>query len=365
MRWYSRAPGRGGGGVDGQAWLIGIEATETPNLHIDHVTGTQWGNSNGGFGPTGSIGVHLVSTGGSSDFFEQQVWLTNYSQQGGYRGVVVDSHDLQGLYASGLFLLQNFISIDREAPSEDASASFTLTNSSLDGQQDGVLLANVKQVMITNTEILNGNSNGLATKVPNDYHGIYDIGADDVMISNNVFIPACSACSSSGVAAGHKGYGIFILHHAADDGQGSVISGNSIAYGDVGISAAVDRRGDRLLGHARQRHLQPAGPPGAVPDFPRRLRMHHHGLQACPAARDGEDDGRRRAGQHHASDSADLHLRRIQQCLAALVAGKAAATGGGTSRRASPSPADTSRRQAPLPSSDRRPRREGSSQVRN
>ncbi len=237
MRWYSRAPGRGGGGVDGQAWLIGIEATETPNLHIDHVTGTQWGNSNGGFGPTGSIGVHLVSTGGSSDFFEQQVWLTNYSQQGGYRGVVVDGHNLQGLYASGLFLLQNFISIDWEAPSEDASASFTLTNSSLDGQQDGVLLANVKQVMITNTEILNGNSNGLATKVPNDYHGIYDIGADDVMISNNVLIPACSACSSSGVAAGHKGYGIFILHHAADDGQGSVISGNSIAYGDVGISA--------------------------------------------------------------------------------------------------------------------------------
>ena len=235
VRWYALAPGLGGSSVDGQGWMIGIEATETPDLHIDHVTGTQWGNSNFGFGPTGSIGIHLVSTGASGVYFEQQVWLTNYSQQGAYRGVVVDGHNLQGLYASGLFLLQNWRSIDWEAPTEDASASFTLTNSSINGQQDGIFLANVKQVMISNTEILNGGSNGLGAKVVNDYHGIYDTNADDVMISNNVLIPACSACTYSLVASGHKGYGIFILHHASDDGQGSVIHGNSIAYGDVGI----------------------------------------------------------------------------------------------------------------------------------
>ena len=234
LRWYSRAPGGGGRAAEGQAWRVGIELSDAPFTHIEHVTGTQWGTRSP-LGPPSSVGVHIVSKGGAHDYFQQQVWISDYAQQGAYRGIGIDGHNLQGLYASGLFLLENAVSIDWKAPSADASASFTLTNSSLDGEFAGIFLLNVRQVMVSNTEILSPGDYG--TPMRTNYYGVFAADADNLMLTNNTIIPACQACASSAIAAGFKGYGVYVLDQVPDDGQGSVISGNSIAYGDVGVGA--------------------------------------------------------------------------------------------------------------------------------
>lgn len=234
VRWYSLAPGLGGVSGQGQNWRIGIEIAEAPYTHIDHVTGTQWSNKIP-YGPPDSAGIHIVSNGSATDYFQQQVWLTNYSQQGAYRGLAVDGHNLQGLYASGLFLLENALAIDWEAPAADASASFTLTGSSLDGAFGSIRLMHVRQVMISNTEILSPGNYGVA--LPGNYYGILDAGADNVMLSNNVIIPACGRCTPGLFAPGFKSYGILVNDQVPDDGQGSVISNNTISSGDVGIQA--------------------------------------------------------------------------------------------------------------------------------
>ena len=233
IRWYARAPGLGGRGSSGQGWAIGIELIEAPFTHIDHVTGLQW--STRGVAPPGTIGIHLVSTGGAKDYYMAQIWITNYFNQGAYRGIGIDGHNIQGVYASGIILGENAKAIDWEAPTSDASASFTLTNSSLNGVFSSIYLNNVRQVMVNNTEILGG---AWPVPIAQDYYAIHATDADNILLMNNTLIPPCSGCVVHTIDSAHKAYGIYIEHSKAYDNQTSVITGNSIAYGDVGIHAA-------------------------------------------------------------------------------------------------------------------------------
>ena len=238
IRWYSNAPGRGGRGAQGQAWRVGIELVNMPWSHVDHASGEQWGSASA-FGPPDSAGIHIVSTGPRGTYYDGQIWITNYFQQGAWRGVGIDGDNVQGVYVSGLMLLQNSISFDWEAPAQDASASFTMVNSSINGELAGIYMNRVRQVMISNTEILNGGAGGFpGGKLTRNYYGIYANDTDNLMVDNNVLIPLCSGCARSQVDAGHRGYGIWLQHGALYDNQASVINGNSIAYGDVGIHAA-------------------------------------------------------------------------------------------------------------------------------
>ena len=233
IRWYANAPGLGGRNSTGQGWNVGIELVETPFAHINHVSGTQW--SNQGVAPLHSVGIHLVSTGNAKDYYMGQAWITDYFNQGAYRAIGIDGHNIQGVYASGLNLGENGKTIDWEAPTQDASASFTLTNSSLNGVFSSIYLNNVRQVMINNTEILAGN---WPTPLAENYYGIHATNADNILLTNNVLIPSCSGCARHAIDARHKGYGIYVEHDTIYDNQASVITGNSIAYGDVGVHAA-------------------------------------------------------------------------------------------------------------------------------
>ncbi len=164
-----------------------------------------------------------------------QAWITDYFNQGAYRAIGIDGHNMQGVYASGLNLGENGKTIDWEAPTQDASASFTLTNSSLNGVFSSIYLNNVRQVMVNNTEILAGS---WPRPLAQDYYGIHATNADNILLTNNVLIPSCSGCARHAIDAAHKGYGIYVEHDSIYDNQASVITGNSIAYGDVGVHAA-------------------------------------------------------------------------------------------------------------------------------
>ena len=285
-------------------------------------------------------------------------------QQGAYDGLELTGHDIQGVYADRLMELQNAYSVRWQAPSEDASASFFLSDSSLDGLYAGVSTNFVKQVFLTDNEILNGGGGPIGVLAAN-YFGIRLRTTDDAMVSGNVLIPLCRSCTLSQIAPGFTGTGIEVLHHAAADTQGSVIEGNSIDYGDVGISAggsqilvsgntiaasvptptrdagigathpvfANNEVGERLLsappltsapladggtgegrrghdprlhGQARHLHLAPAAAPDPGRTCPHRIGMHGGALHAA-AARAG-DHGGRRARDDLAGDAADLHL---------------------------------------------------------
>ncbi|WP_428395329.1 glycosyl hydrolase family 28-related protein [Lichenicoccus sp.] len=235
VAWHSLTPGQGGSSAQGQAWNVGIDIVNVPYVHISHVTGSQYG-SRSPFASNTSAGIRIESTGGPRSTFTQQIWLSRVFQQGAYDGLDLIGHNIQGVYADRLMELQNAYSVRWQAPSEDASASFFLSDSSLDGLYAGVSTNFVKQVFLTDNEILNGGPGPTGALAAN-YFGIRLRTTDDAMVSGNVLIPLCRACTLSQIAPGYTGTGIEVLHHAAADTQGSVIAGNSIDYGDVGISA--------------------------------------------------------------------------------------------------------------------------------
>ena len=235
VAWHALTPGQGGSRAQGQAWNVGIDIVNVPYVHINHVSGSQYGTRSP-FASRTSAGIRIESTAGAKTYYSGQIWLSGVFQQGAYDGLELTGHNIQGVYADRLMELQNAYSVRWEAPSEDASASFFLSDSSLDGLYAGVTTNFVKQVFLSDNEILNGGA-GSSGALAANYFAIRLRTTDDAMVNGNVLIPLCRGCKLSQIAPGFTGTGIEILHHAASDNQGSVVEGNSIDYGDIGISA--------------------------------------------------------------------------------------------------------------------------------